>query len=143
MVSVKQDWDGSLSLLKLEIKFKLIFMRSDKRNVFKAYRLVLLFLTVTLVVVFFTTMGYPWYIAEKNFLDSRYSYRIDEIRFEEGHRGVPSIRIDSVWHLLKASELKVVPYIKVGDSLVKHSGTKEIIVFRRDNANKLVVRTFD
>jgi hypothetical protein len=89
-------------------------------------------------------IGYPWYQAIKSFQDFSYNYKIKEIEFRPGHRGVPHLKVDSVWYFPRSNEeLQLIHYIHVGDSMVKEKGSLKIKVYRDNGDGGLTVKEFD
>jgi|SRR5579859_7374449 len=86
---------------------------------------------------------YPAFRAYKMFVDIEYSTRVDSIEFRPAHHGHPHLKINSGWYLLTIDEMKVIPYLQVGDSIVKEKGATAIKVFRKDGNGKLIVKEFD
>jgi hypothetical protein len=75
---------------------------------------------------------------------SAYSYRVQDIEFRPGHRGVPHFKMDTGWYLLRSSvELQIVPYVQVGDSIVKQGGSTAIKVIRRAEDGSLITKEFN
>lgn len=118
----------------MQIKFK---------KLKRIYKILLILMCAWLVIGFVIFIEYPAYLADRIYLRSSYNYTIEEIKFEEGHRGFPYIKVDSNWYLLKVDEMKIVPYILVGDSIVKESGDRTIKVFRKDGNGRLILKEFD
>jgi len=85
----------------------------------------------------------PWIKSHSSYVDSGFSYKIQEIEFRPGNHGVPFVKVDTGWYLLRHNEeLQMVPYMHVGDSVVKLPGEDKIRVFRR-TADGLTVKEFD
>ena len=93
---------------------------------------------LTIVLAFVCFIFYLFYSSNKAdqiFFSKHYKGIIKEINFNEGRRGFPDIRLDSQWIYLGIEEDRIINYIKKGDSIVKNVGTKEIIIFRKDENN--------
>jgi hypothetical protein len=87
---------------------------------------------------------YPAYQSHVAFVNSQYGFKVEAIEFRPGHHGVPHIKVDTGWYLLRTTEeLNIVPYLKVSDSLVKVKGTAGLIIYRRDKTGRLTPETYD
>ena len=91
---------------------------------------------------FIVYVFYSDYRATQNFLNEDFHGTINKVEFNEGRRGFPDIRVDSNWHFLGINEECIVHYIKEGDSIVKHKGFRDIIVYRKTNMNKWSKKVF-
>lgn len=87
---------------------------------------------------------YPTITTHRDYVNSSFNYKINEIEFRPGHRGTPYLKLDTGWYLLRSiEEMKMVPYIQAGDSVVKKKGSTTIKVFRKDSEGHLTMREFD
>ena len=64
-----------------------------------------------------------------DFLGKEYNGVIQEIRYIQSHRGFPDILIDGKWIFLSSTEQILFDEIKIGDSIVKNSGSNKIRLF--------------
>lgn len=87
---------------------------------------------VAVFVLFALYIGYSFLYGYKQFVDREYTGVITNIRKLEFSRGLPDIKINDEWIPLSVDDSKVMNYMQIGDSIVKKSGYKEIIVYRRD-----------
>ena len=86
---------------------------------------------------------FPWIQANNTWVKSEYSLKIQEIEFREGNRGVPSLKTDTGWYLLRNKvERLAIDYYQVGDSVVKKSGNKSITIFRYTENGELNIKNF-
>lgn len=89
-------------------------------------------------------IAYPWHLAHRAYVNSHYNYPIRQIEYRDGHRGVPYLRVDTGWYLLRSNtELELIPYIKVGDSIVKEQGSTKVKVYRRAADGHVIVKEFE
>lgn len=91
---------------------------------------------------FIIYVSYSGYRANQYFLKEEYHGTINKVKFNEGRRGFPDILVDSNWHFLGINEECIVHYIKEGDSIVKHKGFRDIIVYRKTTINKWSKKVF-
>jgi len=108
----------------------------------KKIKNIIICLIVLLFISFFVHVIYLSYHGQKEFIKSHYNGVILEIRKLEGRRDLPDIRINDKWLSIDINESKIKNYIKVGDSIVKDSGTEEIKVYRMDENNNWKVKIF-
>jgi len=88
-------------------------------------------------------IGYPWYQVHQAYINSDFHYKIEAIEFRTGNRGVPHVKMDTGWYLFRTNnELRIIPYVQVGDSVVKEKESSIIKVYRKVNGN-FVVKEFD
>ena len=98
---------------------------------------------VCLIVLSLVYIFIPWIAAQSNYIKSGFNYKVEGIEFRDGHRGVPHIKVDTGWYLLRSNqELQMVPYIREGDSVVKRPGENLIRVFRK-TTDGVIVKEFD
>lgn len=118
----------------------LMFTKAFLKDVFKVATWLI---GAWLIIGSIIFIGYPWYQAHRAYIRSTYNYKIQGIQFRPGHRGVPYVKLDTGWYLLRSNaELQIVPYIQVGDSVVKEKGSATIRVFRK-NQGDWEVKVFD
>lgn len=72
----------------------------------------------------------PWLVNSSRFRKSSYTGTIDSIVYRDGNRGVPYILMNDEWRILKVEELKALPFLKAGDSIVKKSGVSSLQIYR-------------
>lgn len=96
-----------------------------------------------LILVTSIFIVYPWIKADGLYLNSRYSGKISKIEYRPGHRGSPYLKIGNEWHLINAEELKIIPYLQEGDSVVKEIGSRKIVVYRSDGNRGQIRSEFD
>jgi hypothetical protein len=113
-------------------------MRKIKK---KLFRIVPLILGAWLVIGTIIFIAYPAWLADKDFIDLKYRSVIHQIEYRPGHRGAPHIKFDSAWYLLTIDEMYIVPYIQVGDSIVKEKGVREVKVYRRGIDGRFTLKT--
>lgn len=118
-------------------------MKVVRKRFKKVYKVVFYILVGWLFIGSFVFIFYPWFLADKLFLNSSYNVKIKAIEFREGHRGFPHIKLDTGWYLLNVDEIKIIPYAQTGDSIVKKSGSSVIKVYRKDLNGKLVIKEFE
>lgn len=63
----------------------------------------------------------PWIKGNDAFSNLEYSGLINEIEYRTKSLGMPYVKIDTTWHSFEIHEMKVAPYIQIGDSIVKKS----------------------
>lgn len=83
----------------------------------------------------------PAWKASQTFNDLSYAARVDSIKFTSGHRGHPYVLMDKKWRLFTIEEMKVVPILQVGDSLVKASGSATLHVYRKKDTSYKLLRS--
>jgi len=91
-------------------------------------------------------IGYGIYIdyqATEKFIKIKYSGIIEEITIQHLNRGFPNIKLNNTWHPFDLDEDKVSSIIRVGDSIVKDSGTKAIKLYRKNSKHKWEVTIFN
>lgn len=71
--------------------------------------------------------------ARANFYERDFHGVIKEIKYNEGRRGFPDIKLTNEWIYLGLSGQKIQNYILVDDSIVKDSGTETIKVYRKNS----------
>ncbi len=86
---------------------------------------------------------YPAFIADDAFVDLEYRSRVYEIEYRPGHRGHPHVKFNFGWYLLTIDEMEIVPYMQVGDSIVKEKGSRKIKVYRKDKNGTYFLKEFD
>lgn len=91
------------------------------------------FITVTIAFMLFYINGYyEDRKAQKAFVEEEFHGIIIEIKYFEGRRGFPDLKIDNKWIYMGLNGEKIQNYIKVSDSLAKESGTEIIKVYRKN-----------
>ena len=60
---------------------------------------------------------------------------------EQSH-DIPDIMINKNWIILNLQDAKIKHYIKIGDSIVKKSGSDAISVYRKNDNGKWVEKRF-
>lgn len=96
-------------------------------------------------VMFISIITYNVYLAFKGnqkFIKLEYNGIIQEIRIRENNHGLPDIKINNTWVMLKIQEEKITKYIHVGDSIVKESGSETIKIYRKNETNIWCVKEF-
>ena len=110
----------------------------------KSFKVAIWLIGAWLIIGSIIFIGYPWYQAHRVYIGSNYNYKIQGIQFRPGHRGVSYIKLDTGWYLLRSNaELQIVPYIQVGDSVVKERGSTTIRDFRKNPEGDWEVKVFD
>ena len=69
------------------------------------------------------------------FIEESYRGIITEIKYIEGRRGLPDVKIGNELHYFGYEE-KIIHYIQIGDSIVKESGTEAIKIYRKNLKGK-------
>lgn len=88
-------------------------------------------------------VGIPAWKAHRMFTELSYGARIDSIKFVSGHRGLPYVLMDNEWRLFTTDEMKVVPILQIGDSLVKNSGSSALHVYRKEGPTYQLFKSLD
>jgi hypothetical protein len=112
------------------------------KKIIKTIRKVIIIIFLIMFVIFFSYNLFLIRVGRKEFIDKSYNGLIIDIRKVEGRRDLPDIKLNNNWMPLDEFDSKVSYYIKIGDSIVKESGTEEIKVFRKDEENEWRVRIF-
>jgi hypothetical protein len=94
-------------------------------------RIMLLVVLAWLVGGGIVFVGIPAWKADQAFSELSYGARVDSIVFNPGHRGHPSVLIKNEWRFFTIDEMKVVPILQVGDSLVKIPDSRILRVYRK------------
>ncbi|MFM8911577.1 MAG: hypothetical protein ACKOE6_01510 [Flammeovirgaceae bacterium] len=76
------------------------------------------------------------------FINKEYHGVIQDIRFVQSHRGYPDILLQDKWILLTPTEQILFDQIKIGDSIVKYSGSNKIMIYESDSSSKWKVTEF-
>ena len=71
--------------------------------------------------------------VEVKFINSSYFGMIQDIKYVEGNRGDPYVKVRNSMLVFGYFEDKVRNYVKIGDSKAKDSGSTAIRVFRKDS----------
>lgn len=129
-------------LLDLTLHTKKISMVT-KNLIGKIYRVGIWIMGVWLLIAAGTFFIYPAFRAYNLFVDREYRSKVDSIEFRPAHHGHPHVKINSGWYLLTIDEMKIIPYLHAGDSIVKEKGSTAIKVFRRNESGKLILKEFD
>lgn len=98
-------------------------------------KIYLLFLIIVGVSVFCYN-AYNDQKEKRNFIKSSYNGIIYDIQFIKYQHGDMNIKINNSWHRTGIWENKIGKYIKIGDSIVKLPGVKDIYVYRKDTIIK-------
>jgi hypothetical protein len=125
MVGEKQNLAGSNSLNMKKIR--------------------IIFISI-LAIMFITFLVHDAWLQKKlkkEFIDLTYTGIIYEIRYIEGNRGYPRVRIGNQWNNINILESKIVNYIQTGDSILKETGTETIIVYRKNENDEWIEKVFD
>ncbi len=80
---------------------------------------------------------FPSIVGRNSFIESEFQSVIDSIEYRPQHRGAPSIKLRSGWHLIRIEEMKIVNFIQVKDSIAKERGSEVIRVYRRVEKGEL------
>jgi len=88
-------------------------------------------------------VGIPAWKADQAFNELSYGARVDSIEFVSGHRGHPYVLMNKEWRLFTIDEMKVVPILQVGDSLVKIPGSKTLRIYRKKGASYDLFRSVE
>lgn len=96
-----------------------------------------------LILVTLIFIVYPWIKADVLYLNSKYSAKVYKIEYRPGHRGYPYLKLGNEWRLIYTEELKIIPYLQEGDSIVKEIGSKKIVVYRNDGNQGQIRSEFD
>ncbi len=75
-------------------------------------------------------------------MNREYQGTIMEIKWLQYRRGCPDILVNGNWVELTYDEQFLFKNIKVGDSIVKRSGSDRVLIFRRDPSNNLTSKEF-
>ena len=82
--------------------------------------------------LFFLSGYYKTKESNKFFIEMELHGIINEIKYNEGYRGLPHIKIDNQWIFIGINGEKVHNHIIIGDSIVKDSGTTTFKVYRKN-----------
>ncbi len=66
--------------------------------------------------------------AQANYFNKEFNGIILEIKYVEGNRGDPYVKIGDQWLVFGKNEAKVLIYIEISDSIAKESGTKKYLI---------------
>lgn len=86
-------------------------------------------------------VGIPAWRTDQAFNDLSYGARVDSIKFTSGHRGHPYVLMNNEWRLLTIDEMKVVPILQIGDSLVKVPDSKTLRVYRKKGVTYYLLKS--
>lgn len=70
------------------------------------------------------------------------NFVIQDFRYFEGHRGIPSYKVFGEWKVFEVNEYYLYSKVKVGDSLHKSSGEEYFEIYRK-NKERAFVKIFD
>ena len=99
----------------------------------KYFKLLYFLLLITMFVLFIIKGFEMDKQAKVKSIKRSYFGKIKDIKYVEGNRGDPSVKIGNNVFVFGYLEDKVRHYVKVGDSIAKDSGSTAIRVFRKDS----------
>ncbi len=99
----------------------------------KHIKLIFFIIVACAFIVFFINGYYEDKKAQTAFVEKEFHGIINEIKYNEGRRGFPDLKISNNWIYLGLNGEKIQKYIKVSDSIAKDSGTETIKVYRKNN----------
>jgi hypothetical protein len=70
--------------------------------------------------------------GRKYHLDQQYHGVVYEIKHFYGDRGLPAIRVDTNWINPGTLDADVLHLLKIGDSIVKNTGSHNALLFRKN-----------
>jgi len=108
-------------------------------NKIKKYVIIIVIISF---IIFFVYHFYLSYQGKQDFIKKSYKGIITEIHYIEGKRDLPDIKINNKLISIDIDESKVKPYIQIGDSILKKSGTETIKVYRKNSKGEWYVKIF-
>lgn len=121
-------------LLTKEISMKKIIIQ------YKQFIFIIIIIWMFLGSVIF--IFYPGYLASEAFDNLEYKSKVYDIEYRPAHRGHPYVKFDEGWRLLTIEEMKIVPYVQIGDSIVKERGSRDVKVIRNEKDGNVNVVVF-
>ena len=97
---------------------------------------------IVMLTIFFAHGFFKDHQAANKFITENYKGLVREIVYKDGKRGLPDVKLDSNWFYFGMNEEKIKLYIRIGDSIVKESGTKTIKIYRKNENGKWVDKIF-
>ena len=98
---------------------------------------IIVFIMVAIAFIVFFVHGYHKDKKAKNtFIEIEFYGIIKEIKYTEGNRGFPILRINDKWINLGINAANIYNFIHESDSIVKDSGTERIKVYRKNPYGK-------
>jgi hypothetical protein len=98
----------------------------------KHIKLIFFIIAACAFIVFFINGYYKDKKEQTAFIEEEFHGIIMEIKYVEGNRGDPYVKIGNQWIVFGPREDKVRNYISVEDSIVKKMGTVTIKVYRKN-----------
>lgn len=77
-------------------------------------------------------------LAERKYHNRAIEGVVEEIKFYENQRGAPSFYISDTCITFGIEGLKLIPFIKQHDSIVKRTGSNTITIYRKDEKGNWV-----
>jgi uncharacterized membrane protein len=98
----------------------------------KTIKAIFILLTVLSFVIFFYIKYQENINAKLQALEREYSGIIKDIVFVDGNRGYPMVKINQEWLYFGQIEANVMYELEIGDSISKISGSRIILVYRKN-----------
>lgn len=108
----------------------------------KYIKLAFFFIVFCAFILFFINGYYRDKNAQTAFTEKEFHGIIMEIKYIEGRRGFPDLKINGEWIYLGLNGEKIQNYIEVSDSIVKKSGTETIKVYRKNSKGVWIGKVF-
>lgn len=108
----------------------------------KHIKLIFFFIVFFAFILFFVK-GYQMdKKAQTAFIEKEFHGIIMEIKYIEGRRGFPDLKINGEWIYLGLNGEKIQNYIEISDSIIKRSGTETIKVYKKNSKGVWIEKVF-
>lgn len=96
----------------------------------KKFKYIVIAVNIVAFIIFFVYTYYQEIDSRENFLQESYSGIVENLVVNNYDRGNISIKLNNQWMSLGSFEPYIQKKIKIGDSIVKETGTTELKVYR-------------